>query len=369
MNVGLYVDSRLDMAGTARAAEAAGLSHLWLYDSPLVFADTTVAALEAGRATSRIIIGPGVANPLQRPAAYTAQAMATLNVAMPGRVILGLGVGNSARHSLGLPPATLADLRAHTVAVRAMLAGEAAEGESVDAPVRFIHPDGPWINLDGKIPIWLSTFGPRGQRLTGEVADGVLVRWEGADAIATVSQRFSTVERDPATLTSSPTMGVVTSMAPIRDDSELDTVQMREAIGPLVVSRLRYLTANATSPDEVPAAFRDGFVAYKEYRDLLDPETRHLDNYRGYLTFTPPDLERFVTRESMKAVSLLDRPERLAEELSAMAAAGVEHCSIQMAGDQVAWCARMAEDVFPLLDPQLRPRPGAEADRPLEVSR
>ena len=139
---------------------------------------------------------------------------------------------------------------------------------------------------------------------------------------------------------------------------------MRDHIGPLVVSRLRYLTANAETPDEVPAAFRDGFVAYKAYRAALDPASRHLDNYRGYLVYTPPDLERFVTPASMKAVALLGRPERIAEELTAMAAAGITHCSTQMAGDQAAWCARMAAEVFPLLGAH----DGAGSQRSVEVA-
>ena len=364
MTIGLYVDSKVDIAREARAAEDAGLSHLWLYDSPLLFGDTTVACLMAGQATSRITIGPGVANPLQRPAAYTAQAMATLNVAMPGRVVLGLGIGNSARHSLALPPAKLADLRAHTEVVRAMLAGDDAVVRTDDqaTPVRFIHQEGPWLNLDDPIEIWLSAFGPVGQKIAGAVADAVLVRWEGAEAVDVVRRRLAAADRAPGL--GEPGIGVVYAMAPIADDAELETQAMRDHIGPLVVSRLRYLTANAESPDEVPAAFRDGFVAYKAYRAALDPASRHLDNYRGYLVHTPPDLERFVTPASMRAVALLGRPERIAEELTAMAAAGVTHCSTQMAGDQAAWCARMATEVFPLLGA----RDGAGSERSVEVA-
>jgi 5,10-methylenetetrahydromethanopterin reductase len=349
VNLGLYVDSSLSIAGPARAAEAAGFSHLWLYDSPLVFGDTSMAALVAAQATSRITIGPGVANPLQRPAEYTAQMIATLEVAAPHRTFLGLGVGNSARRSLGLKPAKLADVAAHTRVVRAMLAGGDAlhEEESVPRPVRFIHPDGPWVDPRA-VPIWVSAFGPAGQAMAGAVADGVLVRWEGRDTLRDVASGLGAVTRDEG-LAEHAQIGVVYAAFPIEHPDELERADVRAALGPLVVSRLRYLTANASSADEVPAAFRDGFEAYRTYRESLDERSRHLDNYRGYLVFTPPDLERFVTPGSMLAVALVGAPERIAEELIEMAESGVDHCSLQMAGDQAAWCERMSSKVFPLL--------------------
>ena len=359
MNIGLYVDSRLDIGPVAEAVEAAGLSHLWLYDSPLVFGDTSMAMLVAAQRTTRLLIGPGVANPLQRPPEYTAQMLATLSVAAPGRVFFGLGIGNSARRSLGLPPARLADLRSHLTTVRGML-----DGDDVDAAqdgderlVRFIHPEGPWIDLTARVPLWLSAFGPAGQRLAAEIADGVLARWEGPDSMADQISRAASV---PRTLGAPLAHGVVYAVQPIDDESELDTAQMRAALGPLVVSRLRYLTANVAEPEDVPAHFRDGFVAYRAYREQLDPRARHLDNYRGYLVHTPPDLERFVTPESMKAVALVGSPGRVAEELRLMAASGVDHCSLQMAGDHVRWSVRMAEQVFPLL--------GTEPGQVLEVA-
>lgn len=350
MNLGLYVDSSLSIGPAAAAVEEAGFSHLWLYDSPLVFADTSMAALVAAQSTSRVNIGPGVANPLQRPAEYTAQMLATLEMAAPGRVVLGLGVGNSARHSLRLPPAKLADIASHTRIVRAMLDGGEARHDQAEGErnVRFIHPTGTWVN-PRPVPVWISAFGPAGQALAGELADGVLVRWEGRDKIQDLRARLAAATRDPDASSDPAQVGVVYSVHPIDHPDELDRPEVRAAIGPLVVSRLRYLTANASSADEVPPAFRDGFEAYRAYRAGLAPHSRHLDNYRGYLVFTPPDLERFVTPASMSAVCLVGPPERVAEELREMAASGVDHCSLQMAGDHPAWCARMADRVFPLL--------------------
>jgi alkanesulfonate monooxygenase SsuD/methylene tetrahydromethanopterin reductase-like flavin-dependent oxidoreductase (luciferase family) len=109
-----------------------------------------------------------------------------------------------------------------------------------------------------------------------------------------------------------------------------------------VVSRLRYLTANHASAEEVPPEFRDGYRAYSEYRASLDEQTRHFDNFEGYLVFTPEHLERFVTPDSMRKVALIGSPAEVGAELDRMREAGVDHVSLQMAGDSVAWLERMA---------------------------
>ena len=54
MDLGLYVDAHPGVGPIARAAEEAGFGHLWVYDSPLVYADVYVACAEALAATERI---------------------------------------------------------------------------------------------------------------------------------------------------------------------------------------------------------------------------------------------------------------------------------------------------------------------------
>jgi alkanesulfonate monooxygenase SsuD/methylene tetrahydromethanopterin reductase-like flavin-dependent oxidoreductase (luciferase family) len=138
-----------------------------------------------------------------------------------------------------------------------------------------------------------------------------------------------------------PQLGVVFSVYPIESDADLETEEARAALGPLVVSRLRYLTANHASADEVPVEFRDGYRAYTEYRASLDPNTAHLENFLGYLVFTPENLERFVTPDSMRKVTFAASGAEVAAELDRMRDAGVDHASLQMAGDSIAWLDRM----------------------------
>jgi 5,10-methylenetetrahydromethanopterin reductase len=355
MSFGVYVDAHLEIGESARQLEQAGFAYLWVYDSPLVFADPYMAMLEAAHTTETITIGPGVTNPGARPAVATAQALGTLAKAAPGRVVFGVGIGNSARRSLNLPPCTLAEMRDYSLAVAGLVAGGDAvvgvgtEFNGSDSTIRFIHPSGRWLDLDHPIETWVSAFGPKGQRLAGTYADAVFVRWEGPDALSAARARVAAGAAEAGRDPHSVRMAVVYAVYPIDRDEELEEEEAVLALSPLVISRLRYLTANHTDAEEVPERFRSGFRAYRKHREGLDERSRHLDNYEGYLVFTPPELEYLVDVESMRAVCSIGRPAEIVAELARMKDAGVDHVSLQVAGPPATWCERMGTEVLPQL--------------------
>src|SRR5258707_2754806 len=86
-------------------AEKMGFTHGWLYDSQMLGSDVYAALALCAVNTRRLIIGPGVTNPLSRIAPVTACAIATINALAPGRVVLGIGTGHTARRTLGMPAA------------------------------------------------------------------------------------------------------------------------------------------------------------------------------------------------------------------------------------------------------------------------
>jgi 5,10-methylenetetrahydromethanopterin reductase len=162
MNLGLYVDAHPGVGPIAAAAEEAGFSHLWMYDSPLAFGDVYIACAEALQATSRLCVGPGVTYPQARPAHAAAQALATLSRIAPGRVMCGIGRGNSARHSLGAKPATQDEMFEFLETVHGLLEGETVELDG--KPIRLLHPEGRWVDVSTHVPMWLSVFGPKARR-------------------------------------------------------------------------------------------------------------------------------------------------------------------------------------------------------------
>jgi len=177
-----------DLAGLARAGEAAGYRALFL---PEVGARDTLAALTglAGE-TDRLLLGTGVVPLPARSPALLAMAAATVQERSSGRLILGLGTGPSV-------PGALARLRATVEALRAAFAGD--DG-SVDG--RLVATDLP---LASPPQIWIAALGPRATTLAGEIADGVILNWCSPErvvaAVAQVSAGAEAAGRDPAAVT------------------------------------------------------------------------------------------------------------------------------------------------------------------------
>jgi 5,10-methylenetetrahydromethanopterin reductase len=185
------------MAHLARVAEDAGFGHAWIGDSHLIWREAYVTLAAAALATRRIVLGTGVTNVLTRDPAVVASAVATLHEACPGRVILGVGLGDSAVETMGRKPARLADFAQAVGRMRDLLAGR-----DVTLPtgtIRLKHAPGPGV------PIYVAASGPRMLELAGRLADGVIVL-VGVDesrvrqALAVVTAGARAAGRDPAAL-------------------------------------------------------------------------------------------------------------------------------------------------------------------------
>ena len=117
-------------------------------------------ALAAGK-TSTIKLGTNVTNPSTRIAPMTACSFGTLNVLAPGRVIMGIGTGNTARRTLGMPAARIATLRAHIETCRGLWRRETVPYTERERMIRFLNPDGGFLNLDDPIPVHIAGSGPK----------------------------------------------------------------------------------------------------------------------------------------------------------------------------------------------------------------
>ena len=149
-------------------AESLGWDYAFVPDSQLRRHDTYVLLAFAAKATSTILLGPLLTNPVTRHLTVTASSIATVDVVADGRAILGLGIGDTAVHLAGLRPAKVATLEAATRTIRALLHDEGGAGVEVGAarPARLPHPR--------SVPVWVAAAGPRALRAAGRTADGVV---------------------------------------------------------------------------------------------------------------------------------------------------------------------------------------------------
>ena len=149
-----------------REAEEAGFDVAWLPDSQFLWRDVWGALTLAAAQTRAISLGTCVTNLETRHPSVTAAAAASVEELAPGRVILGIGSGDSAVKTLGLKPTNLARMREQIGILRTLLDGGAAEFEGRALAVKAAKRP---------IPIYVAATGPKMQSLAGELADGVIV--------------------------------------------------------------------------------------------------------------------------------------------------------------------------------------------------
>src|SRR5713226_526030 len=120
-----------------KTAEDAGYDRAWVVDSQMLWEDVWVYVTRALAATERIQVGVAVANPLTRHYTVSASAAATLAQLHPGRVILGLGRGDSAVRTLGLKQVATTKFAEIVPRVRALLAGEEVDTDAATIRLRW----------------------------------------------------------------------------------------------------------------------------------------------------------------------------------------------------------------------------------------
>ncbi|SDS41372.1 TIGR03842 family LLM class F420-dependent oxidoreductase [Agrococcus carbonis] len=182
----------------AQLAEVHGFSHVWTFDSHILWQEPYVILSQVLAATRRVHVGPFVTNPATRDWAVTASAFATLNDMFGNRTICGIGRGDSAVRVGGGEPTTLATLREAVHVIRELGSSRAVEvGTAGGEPVTLRLP---WSN-GSELPVWIAAYGPRALQLAGEVGDGFILQLADVDItkwmIDHVRSAASDAGRDP----------------------------------------------------------------------------------------------------------------------------------------------------------------------------
>jgi len=181
----------------ARQAEILGFTHVWSFDSHLLWQEPYVVFSQILSNTRRVKVGPMVTNPATRDWTVTASLFATLNEMFGDRTICGIGRGDSAVRMINGAPVTLATLRESIEVIRSLAGGQQAEYKG--NLLQF-----PW-SKGSHLPMWVAAYGPKALALAGEVADGFIMQLADPDitswAIAAVRKAAENVGRDPDEIT------------------------------------------------------------------------------------------------------------------------------------------------------------------------
>jgi 5,10-methylenetetrahydromethanopterin reductase len=166
--VGLFPTEPLPkMIHLAKVAEESGYSHVWVGDSHLIWREAYVNMAAMALSTTKVKLGTGVTNPLTRHPSVLASAYATLEEYSPGRIIVGIGLGDSSVETMGLKPSTLANFEKSLQQMRDLFAGKEAELPS--GKIHLLHP------CKERVPIYVAASGPKMLELCGRIADGIII--------------------------------------------------------------------------------------------------------------------------------------------------------------------------------------------------
>jgi 5,10-methylenetetrahydromethanopterin reductase len=331
MDFGILCAASTDGWKDVAFAETNGFTHAWMADSQMVWADPFQCLALCAVNTRTIKLGTNVTNPSSRIAPVTACNFATLNALAPGRVIMGIGTGNTSRRTLGMPAARLSELRAHVEVCRGLWSGETVSYEEGNRrrQIRFLRSDIEFVNTRDPISIFIAGSGPKTLELAGEIGDGVILFGVVGDSLLeyTLGHIRRGVEHAGRRLHDTYIV-VATGFHLIRPGESL--AEIKQAVGPLVTSECNIFALSVKDPRELPAGIRDELMAFiNAYRTPGSTiETRHLDLYSGYTREFKPEHYALVTERMIKETTLTGSGEEIRARISRMADMGVKQVAI-----------------------------------------
>lgn len=356
MEFGMCVTTKLDEVDFAKQCEDLGFDMLWVPDSQMIWGDCYAYLALAAERTSTIKLATGVAVAGTRAAPVIAHSIASIATLAPGRVSLGIGSGNSAYRFMNLKPLPIKRYGDEIRAIRGLLAGEEVEYtfRGVTAPIRLLMADRGFVNLEQKIPIVVSGFGPRSQGLAGELGDGLFVSMPNEERSIARSKETvrraadehgrSDVDVDSADFPIVNLLNVI-----VLDEGE-DILSDRVIAehGPYIISGMHYIFDSVRQYNRTPPRRLE--PVWEEYSAMIErtPEhLRHIRIHEGHCTYLHPDERKLLTEDLVRATCVVGRAEECREQLRDMHAAGIDQIVVLPAIEhQEAYAERLAREVL-----------------------
>lgn len=352
MHFGIGIPSWIDAWKEVVAAEAAGFTHAWFYDSQLIYSDVWATMALAAHHTSTIKLGTLVAIPSNRIAPVTAAAAASINKLAPGRVILGIGTGYTGRNTMGLPAYPIARYREYAQQLRGLLNGEDIlyrdEVTGNERWIRLIHGHrDEFLNLDDHIPVYIAANGPRALEVVGQAGDGWVTTGMGGNAqqgfpiIAAAAEAAGRPADKPYTV------GLASGLV-LREGETTASERVMRIVGPAMVPGIHAMWEAAHGPGaslgmdnpDLAGEYNSYIREYAAARGT--PEDRlYLDVHEGHMVYLKEGEERFVDAGLMSRMLVGSGPDIIGK-LEHLEAEGVDN--IALCANDPAGARELIED-------------------------
>ena len=293
-----------------KQAEGHGFETGWTYDSHVLWQESYATLPLVAAATEKIKLGHCVTNPGIREPTITASWYATMQDVSNGRMMMGIGRGDSSRRVVGLKPVKVAEFERSLRMVKELMNGRAADWNEKELKLEWVRKELP------PIPMHVAGYGPRALGVAGRVGDGVIIQLADPQIIqwimATARKAAEEEGRDPDALE-------CIVCAPSHVTGDLAEAREQVRWFPAMVSNhvMDLIERYGADSEEIPAALTD-FVKARKFYDYK--EHSRVGAKHG----------EFVTDEICDRFCVLGTPEQATEKLKELESIGVDEFNVYL---------------------------------------
>ena len=290
-------------------AEDRGFDNGWTYDSHILWHESYPLLGLAAGSTTRLKLGHCVTNPGIREPTIVASYYATMHEISNGRMVMGIGRGDSSRRVVGLQPVKVAEFERSLRMIKDLMNGRPVEWNGKELRLEWVREELPPIEM------YVAGYGPKALAVAGRVGDGVIIQLADPEIIqwimATARQAAEEAGRDPAELKCH-------VCAPSHISADLADAREQVRWFPAMVSNhVMDLIERYGWESEIPTALTDYVKARKfyDYKEHSRVGARHGE---------------FVSDEICDRFCVLGTAEQATAKLKELESIGVDHFNIYL---------------------------------------
>ncbi|HAM26663.1 MAG TPA: TIGR03842 family LLM class F420-dependent oxidoreductase, partial [Microbacteriaceae bacterium] len=234
---------------------------------------------------------------------------ATLQDISSGRMVMGIGRGDSARRYIGQKPVKVAEFERRISMIKDFMNGREVHWNEKDLQLKWVREELP------QIPMHVAGYGPKALAVAGRVGDGVIIQLADPAIIqwimATARKAAEEAGRDPDAL-----QCVVSAPSHISDDIQ-DAREQTKWFPAMVSNHVVDLVERYGTDSEIPKELTD-YVAARKFYDYNDHS--RVGAQHG----------EFVTDEIADRFSVLGTVEQVKAKLKELESIGVDQFNIYL---------------------------------------
>ncbi|MCB1624332.1 MAG: LLM class flavin-dependent oxidoreductase [Pseudomonadales bacterium] len=301
-------------ARLARDIEALGFDVLLCPDTQNLSPDPFGQLALATQTTQRLMLGTGVTNPVTRDVAVTASAFATLQAEAGGRIICGIGRGDSSAAHIGIRNGTTEQLRTYVERLRAYQLGETIDRNGTSSKLRWLDS----VTV-APVPIDIACTGPKTIAMAVDVADRISFAVGSAPeriewAMNTALARLAEIGRARDSLS----IGAYVNL--VCDSSETRAIDLGRMISGMVA---HFAGMKGAPLDHLPPKLKDLAAHMQSNYDM----EHHAQDQGSHLAVVPDEFVDWF--------SICGPPEKCRRRLQTLVDLGLDHV-YQLGGSAVA---------------------------------